>query len=399
MRLWTRLVVRASIVCLVMLATALPVADSSGQDTGFDPAAFDVSLNELVAGLDAPTAIANAGDGSGRLFVVQGDGSIAVIDDGAIAPDLLLDITDRVGSAGSEQGLLGLAFAPDFAESRAFYVDYTDLDGNTVVSRFTAGEDMTTADPASEEIILQQEQPAANHNGGQLAFGPDGYLYIALGDGGNQGDPNGNGQNLSTWLGKILRIDVDPANVPEGETYAVPEDNPFVDNADAKPEIWAYGFRNPWRFSFDRETGDLYIGDVGQGEIEEIDFAPAGEGGQNYGWNLMEGESCYADEACDPEADDLTLPIVQYTHEEGGCSVTGGYVYRGEAAGALAGVYLFGDYCSGLIWGAGQDGNGEWQKSAPVESDLSISTFGEGEDGQLYLADLNSGTIYSVGPA
>jgi glucose/arabinose dehydrogenase len=381
-----------------MVATVLPVGDSSAQDSGFEADTFDISLNELVGGLAAPTAIANAGDGSGRLFVVQGDGSIAVIDDGAVAPDLFLDITDRVGSAGSEQGLLGLAFAPDFMESRAFYVDYTDLDGNTVVSRFTAGEDLTTADPGSEEIILQQEQPAANHNGGQLAFGPDGYLYIALGDGGNQGDPNGNGQNLSTWLGKILRIDVDPANVSEGETYAVPEDNPFVGNGNAKPEIWAYGFRNPWRFSFDRETGDLYIGDVGQGEIEEIDFAPASEGGQNYGWNLMEGESCYADDACDPDEDDLTLPIAQYTHEEGGCSVTGGYVYRGEAAGSLAGVYLFGDYCSGLIWGAGQDAGGEWQMSAPVESGLSISTFGEGEDGQLYLADLNSGTIYTVGP-
>jgi glucose/arabinose dehydrogenase len=388
----------AVIVSLLLLSTMLLPGMSRAQDTAFDPDTFAIDLTEVTGGLAAPTTIANAGDGSGRLFVTEGDGTIAIIQDGTLAEARFLDITDRVGASGSEQGLLGLAFAPDFTGSRHFYVDYTDLDGNTVISRFTANDDLASADPASEEIILQQDQPYANHNGGQLAFGPDGYLYIGLGDGGSQGDPNGNGQNLGTWLGKILRIDVNPENAPEGQAYAVPDDNPFVGQADAKPEIWAYGLRNPWRFSFDSETGDLYIADVGQSAVEEIDVAPAGEGGQNYGWNLMEGSTCYADQECDAASQGLTLPALEYTHDEGGCSVTGGYVYRGDAAGNLAGVFVFGDYCSGYIWGGGRDAGGDWQMSAPVESGLSISTFGQGEDGQLYVADIGSGTLYAVNP-
>ena len=390
---------RTVLACLIVLVPLLPAGLSRAQGTTFDPGTFAIDLEEISGGLAAPTAIANAGDGSGRLFVTEGDGTIAVLQDGGVAEESFLDITDRVGASGSEQGLLGLAFAPDFAESRLYYVYYTDLDGNTVVSRFTASDDGGTTDPATEEILLQQEQPYANHNGGQLAFGPDGYLYIGLGDGGSQGDPQGNAQNLETWLGKILRIDVNPASIGEGETYAVPGDNPFVDTAGAKPEIWAYGLRNPWRFSFDSESGDLYIADVGQNSIEEIDVAPAGEGGQNFGWNLMEGTTCYDDPGCDATAQDLTLPVVEYTHDEGGCSVTGGYVYRGDNAGNLTGVFIFGDYCTGYVWGAGQDASGEWQMSAPVESGLSISTFGVGEDGQLYAADIGSGTIYAVNPA
>ena len=389
MRLSLRII--ALILTLGVIAPATQVAAQT------EPLA--ITLNEVVSGLDAPVAIANAGDDSNRLFVVEQPGTIAIVENGVISESRLLDVTDRVGSAGSEQGLLGLAFAPDYATSRLFYVMYTDLDGNEVISRFTANDDGVTADPTTEEILIYQEDFAENHNGGQLAFGPDGYLYIGLGDGGGGGDPEENGQDLSTLLGKILRIDVDPANVAGAEAYSIPADNPFVETAGAQPEIWAYGLRNPWRFSFDRETGDLFIGDVGQGDIEEIDFAPAGEGGQNYGWNIMEGESCYAVSDCDAQADDLTLPITQYDHSEGGCSVTGGYIARGEANPDLTGTYFFGDYCSGLIWGATAGSPGSWQVTEPYESGLNISTFGEGEDGAIYLADLASGTIYEIASA
>lgn len=358
--------------------------------------ALELAFEEFATGVEAPVSITHNGVDAGLLFVVEQAGTIAIVDEGVSGDAKFLDIVDRVGSEGSEQGLLGLAFAPDFETSRLFYVMYTDLDGNEVVSRFTANEDGLAADPASEEQLIYQEDFAANHNGGQLAFGPDGFLYIALGDGGGGGDPEENGQDLTTLLGKILRIDVDPANAANGEAYAIPADNPFVDNAEAATEIWAYGLRNPWRFSFDSETGELFIGDVGQGEIEEIDYAPAGEGGQNYGWNLMEGTTCFETSDCDPETEGLELPIAEYTHEVGGCSVTGGYVYRGEAYPDLVGTYIYGDYCSGLIWGATANEDGSWSVTEPIESGLLISTFGEGPDGTLYLADLGTGTLYTI---
>lgn len=377
--------------CITLLS---PLAALSQGDAVFDPASFDAGLEEVATGLENPTAIVQPPEDTSRLFVLEQVGRVRIVEDTTLVETPYLDLTGRVGSEGSEQGLLGLAFAPDFAASGLFYLNYTDLDGNTVVARYTASDDPAMADPDSEEIILQQEQPAANHNGGVIAFGPDGFLYIGLGDGGNQGDPNGNGQDLGTWLGKVLRIEVDPANAAYGEMYAVPDDNPFVGETDAQPEIWAYGFRNPWRFSFDRETGDLWIGDVGQGDIEEVDLLAAGESGVNFGWNTMEGSTCYAEDPCDE--DGLTLPVVEYTHDEGGCSVTGGYVYRGEAMPDLDGVYLYADYCSGKLWGAGQDSDGEWMSSEPVETGLSISSFGEDGNGEIYLSDLASGTIYQV---
>lgn len=354
---------------------------------------FDVGLETTAEGFEQPVFVTNAGDE--RLFVVERPGRIRVIDDKGVIEEPFLDLTDRVGSSSSEQGLLGLAFAPDFAESGLFYVDYTDLDGNTVVSRFKASDDRTSADAGSEEIVLTQEQPAPNHNGGMLAFGPDNYLYIGFGDGGNQGDPDGNAQNLESWLGKVLRIEVDPAQT-NGEPYTVPEDNPFVDDPAAKPEIWAYGLRNPWRFSFDPDTGDLWIGDVGQGEYEEIDIVAVDGGGANLGWDLMEGPECY--DAPDCEAEGLVDPVAFYTHEEGGCSVTGGYVSRSEEFAAIAGLYIFADFCSGLIWALAPDGDGGWTMSEPVESDLSISSFGEGADGRLYLTDLDGGVYELVPP-
>jgi len=382
----------AVIMSLTALGAPLLVR---AQQAPFDPASFVVGLEEVAGGFERPLYVADANDGSGRLFVVEQGGTIRVIVDGAVQEAPFLDITDRVGSQASEQGLLGLAFAPDFAETGSFYVNYTDLNGDTVVSRFGLTADADVADPASEQIILWQDQPYANHNGGMLLFGPDGMLYIGFGDGGSQGDPNGNGQRLDTWLGKLLRIDVDPSAVPEGQTYGVPGDNPFVDTPGALPEIWTYGLRNPWRFSFDRDTGDFWVGDVGGTQLEEIDVVPAPEiGGQNFGWSLMEGTSCRQAEECDTSG--LTLPVFEYTHDVGGCSITGGYVYRGEAFPALAGTYLFADYCSGLLWGGGQDASGAWVMSDPIETGLSISSFGQDAAGELYLTDLSGGTVYQI---
>lgn len=383
---------------ILLLIAFSPVVTVAQDSPAFDPEAFDVGLEDVATGFDQPLLVTTPPEETDRLFVVEQGGTIQVLVNGETASEPFLDIRDRVGSDGSEQGLLGLAFAPDYAESGAFYVNYTDRDGNTVVSRFTVSDDPNLADPESETAILQHEQPRANHNGGVLAFGPDRYLYLGFGDGGGQGDPNGNGQDLSTWLGKILRIDVDPASAPEGMTYAIPEDNPFVDDGDAAPEVWAYGLRNPWRFTFDRETGDMWVGDVGQNEIEEVTLLPASDdGGQNLGWNITEGSNCYAEPDCDTSG--LTPPTLEYTHDVGGCSVTGGYRYRGEAVPGLRGVYVFADYCSGLLWGAGQDAEGEWVMSDPIETGLSISSFGENTAGELYVTDLSEGTVYRLAAA
>ncbi|OGU04839.1 MAG: glucose dehydrogenase [Geobacteraceae bacterium GWC2_58_44] len=347
-----------------------------------------ITLTPVARGFDNPTTIANAGDGSNRLFVLEQKGIVKIVRNGVVAATPFLDITDIVKSKGSEQGLLGIAFPPGFATSRVFYLNYTNSSGvgNTVVARFTVSADPDRADPASRKELLRITQPFANHNGGQLAFGPDGNLYIGTGDGGSGGDPFGNGQRLTTLLGKILRIDVrSPGSAP----YLIPAGNPF------KNEIWAYGLRNPWRFSFDRATGELYLADVGQNVVEEIDFQPAGAGaGANYGWNFMEGSSCYSSPGCNSRPG-LTLPVAEYRHGRGDCSVTGGYVYRGRIA-ALRGIYFYGDYCSGRIWGLRRTGT-RWEKQLLKDSNLSISTFGEDETGELYLADHASGTVYRVG--
>jgi glucose/arabinose dehydrogenase len=225
-----------------------------------------------------------------------------------------------------------------------------------------------------------------------LAFGPDGYLYVGLGDGGSQGDPEGNGQRLDTWLGKILRID--PANPSGDQPYSIPEDNPFVDDESARPEIWAYGLRNPWRFSFDRETGDFYLADVGGTQIEEVNYRPADDlGGENYGWDIREGTACYEQDPCD--LDGAVDPVTEYTHDFG-CSVTGGYVYRGSAFPGLQGVYLFADYCSGLLWGLGRDADGEWTRSDPIETGFSLASFGEDEAGEIYVTDFGGGVLYRI---
>ncbi len=343
-----------------------------------------VGIRQVASGFDQPLFITYANDNSNRLFVVEKGGKIKFLDG-----QIFLDITNRVGSSGSEQGLLGLAFHPNYRVNRRFFVDYTDLNGNTVVAEFRALDNGRRADPNSEKVILRQEQPAANHNGGMLAFGPDGYLYIALGDGGGANDTYGNGQNLNTLLAKILRIDVD-----RGDPYSIPKDNPFVGRDNARPETWAWGLRNPWRFSFDRQTGDLYIADVGQNHWEEINYQRAGsKGGQNYGWPIMEGNHCLSSDQCNQEG--LTLPVAEYSHELG-CSVTGGYVYRGKRFPALRGKYFFGDYCTGRIWSLQRAENANWVMKEETDTDLSISSFGEDQNGEIYVTDLAGGGIYML---
>jgi glucose/arabinose dehydrogenase len=370
---------------------ASPAATDSDvpQPSASEEVELELRLVPLAAGFDGPTGIVNAGDGSRRLFILEQAGTIRVVQGEAVLATPFLDLSDQVGTQHNEQGLLGLAFHPDYASNGIFFVHYSDLDGNTVISRFTVSDDPNVADADSEEPILQHEQPAGNHNGGQLAFGPDGYLYIGLGDGGGSGDRFDNAQNLGTLLGALLRVDVDG-----GAPYAVPADNPFVEDPDALGELWAYGLRNPWRFSFDRDTGALYIADVGQSAYEEIDFQAANSGGgENYGWPIMEGTHCYRAEECEQEG--FVLPIAEYGHEDG-CSVTGGYVYRGATWPALDGVYIFGDYCSGLIWGLFPVGDAV-EMTLLLESGIMLSAFGEDEAGELYVVDHDDGGLYFVG--
>lgn len=339
----------------------------------------------VAGGFRRPVDIQSAGDG--RLFVVEQHGVIRMVEGSQVRPEPFLDITDRVGISANEQGLLGLAFHPEYAANGRFFVNYTDSRGDTVIARYQVSQDPARADPGSEAVLLRIDQPFANHNGGGLAFGPDGTLYIGTGDGGSAGDPQGNGQRVDTLLGKILRIDVDG-----GEPYAIPADNPFAAGG-GRGEIWAYGLRNPWRFSFDRLTGDLYIGDVGQNTWEEIDFQAADQrGGLNFGWNVREGLHEYGG----GEAVGLTDPIAEYSHNLG-CSVTGGVVVRTPSLPEWQGVYLYADYCTGTIWGLIRDAAGAWQSAVLFESGMTISTFGQDPNGDVYVAD-HDGAIYRLEP-
>ena len=350
-----------------------------------DPGSY--AWKRVASNLARPVELTRVGDESGRLFIVEQTGRILVIQNSAPLPAPFLDITNRVGSQGSEQGLLGLAFHPRYKQNGLFFVNYTDQKGNTNIARFQVSADPNRADPGTEKRLLYVSQPFPNHNGGSLAFGPDGYLYIGLGDGGSGGDPHGHGQSRETLLGKILRIDVD-----HGDPYTVPADNPFATGG-GSPEIWAYGLRNPWRFSFDRLTGDFYIADVGQDNYEEIDYLPAGTpGGTNFGWNFKEGLHPY--KGSTPAGVNLQDPVIEYDHNQG-CSVTGGYVYRGVNLPAWIGVYLYGDYCSGKVWGALRNPDGTWQDSLLFETGFNISSFGEDQAGEVYLVDYQ-GSIYRL---
>jgi glucose/arabinose dehydrogenase len=367
-------------------STVAPAATASAAAPGGNSALPKIALKLISDALDQPLYVTHAGDDSGRLFVVEKAGRIVMLRDGQPAADPFLDISDRVGSSSSEQGLLSVAFHPQFAQNGRLFVDYTDHSGDTVISRFQAKGD--SADPDSEKVLLKIDQPFPNHNGGLVLFGPDGYLYIGMGDGGSGGDPQGNGQNRKSLLGKLLRLDVD-----NGDPYAIPSDNPWPSGDEARPEIWAYGLRNPWRFSFDRTTSDLYIADVGQNQYEEIDRQPAGSrGGENYGWNTIEGKHCFRGSSCDSAG--LVAPIAEYDHSLG-CSITGGYVYRGAAFPRLQSLYFYGDYCSGRIWALNPAAPPALQQPELLRSRLRISSFGEDQAGELYLTDL-SGGLYQV---
>jgi uncharacterized protein (TIGR03437 family) len=348
----------------------------------------EIRLQQVATGITAPTDIENAGDGSGRLFLVQQNGVIRILRNGLVQTQPFLNISNRTAANG-EQGLLGLAFPPGFARSSRFYVDYTDLNGNTVIAMYRVGSNPDVADSANETALLHIAQPFANHNGGQLRFGPDGYLYIAMGDGGSGGDPYNNGQSLNSLLGKLLRVDVESS---PGQVK-IPPNNPFVNTAGARPEIWAYGLRNPWRFNFDSATNDLWIGDVGQDNFEEIVVQPASsKGGENYGWNIMEGAHCYR-AGCSRVG--LVLPVWEYSHSDG-CSVIGGFRYRGTGSPGLRGTYLYGDLCSGTIWGLSPAAGGGWTNRRLISSGFSLTSFGQDEAGELYASNANNGGIYHI---
>jgi glucose/arabinose dehydrogenase len=347
------------------------------------PVPEGLTLQPLVSGLELPVLVTAAPGDTTKLFVVEKVGRVRIVQDSTLLEQSVLDIQNLV-STGNEQGLLGLALHPNYQNNGYIFVNYTDEAGDTQVLRYQVSNDI--ADPASAKTILSVDQPHSNHNGGMIAFGPDGYLYIGLGDGGSGGDPDGNGQNLSSMLGKILRIDVD-----NGDPYAIPEDNPFVGQEDALPEIWTYGWRNPWRFSFDRETGDMWLGDVGQDAYEEISFQGAGQGGGDYGWRCKEALHDYdLSENCDG---DFIKPVLEYDHSQGS-SVTGGYRYRGSAIPELQGTYIYSDFTNGKIWFATEK-NGTWTVSQWQDSDLNISSFGEDAGGELYVVDYR-GTIYQL---
>ena len=366
-------------------AAATPCTDN--------PNALDfprVRLERVAGGLTKPVDIQQPSTEPARLYVVEQAGTIRVIEHGAVRARPFLDIRARVASGG-EMGLLGLAFHPDYARNGFFYVDYTSTRGgrHTVIARFRRNHD-GSADPDSDRVLLTVEQTYENHKGGQLAFGPDGFLYIALGDGGSANDPHGNGQNLGSLLGKILRIDVDHA--ARDRAYAIPRDNPFAGTRGARPEIYAYGLRNPWRFSFDRATGRLYAADVGQDAREEIDvIAPGG----NYGWNVMEGERCNTavNATCDKRR--FNAPILTYPHPEG-FSVIGGYVYRGRRIPRLCGAYLYGDYVTQRLWALRYDGRRVTGRALLMSKVLHMSSFGQDGNGEVYLADLNGGAVYRL---
>lgn len=348
-------------------------------------AAAAVQLERIASGLSAPVYVTHSGDRSGRLFVVEQAGVIRIIRNGRLEPAPFLDIRDRV-TAGGEMGLLSVAFHPRFASTGRFFVNYTTEPGGlrTVISEFRVLPESPDAADRRERTLLEIPQPFRNHNGGLNLFGPDGMLYVGMGDGGSARDPFNNGQRLDALLGKLLRIDVD-ADAP----YGIPADNPFVRRSGARGEIWAYGLRNPWRFSFDRATGRLLLADVGQNAWEEVDLI---ERGGNYGWRIMEGAHCHIPARGCPSAG-LTPPIAEYQTSLG-CSVTGGYVYRGKAVPDLAGRYVFGDYCSGQIWTLSEQ-TGRWVMAPLLGSGARISSFGEDEQGEIYVVD-HQGTVYRV---
>lgn len=365
-----------------------------------------ITTVRVASGLTRPIGVFHAPGDSSRLFIIEKQGSIRILQNGAILPTPFLDVDAITGggtSTSSEQGLLGLAFHPDYANNGVFYIDHTNNSGNTVIAEYQASANPNVANPASRRELLTIAQPFTNHNGGWIAFGPDDYLYISMGDGGSAGDPGNRAQNIDLLLGKMLRIDVDGNNSSNGQ-YGLPPSNPFVGVAGAD-EVWAYGLRNAWRNSFDRQTGDLWIADVGQGTWEEVNFQPANStGGENYGWRCYEGNATYNSAGCGP-ASNYDFPIHVYSHANG-CSITGGYVYRGCKMPENHGAYFFADYCSNIIWSLRYNGivamdlTNRTAELAPGGglSITSITSFGEDADGEIYICDQNGGEIFKIVP-
>jgi glucose/arabinose dehydrogenase len=398
----------AAVILASLLAGLLPgtavgaiaarqMTDGSGASA---PTSTTIDLEPVASGLDRPVLVVSPRDGTGRLFIVEQTGRIRVLKDGTVLPQPLLDLGASI-STGGEQGLLGLAFHPSFATNRRFYVNYTNPSGSTTIREYrTSATSPDRTEYHSGRTILRIAQPYSNHNGGMIAFGPGGYLYIGTGDGGSSGDPGNRAQSLNSLLGKILRIDVN--GTTSTRSYRIPSTNPYVGRT-GLDEIWQRGLRNPWRFSFDRTAGYLWIADVGQGRYEEIDRAAnnaSGPGrGVNWGWRVMEGFHCHnPSSGCSRTG--KKAPLVEYAHASGRCSVTGGYVYRGSAIPALAGYYVFGDFCSGEIWAVAA-GTAAGTTSAPtillLDTDASISGFGEDQSGELYVVDL-AGTVSRIVP-
>lgn len=384
-------------ILLGLLATPLATRIVASVDDNYAPPAnltlqvnFKAGIRQVYSGFALPIFLTHAGDGSQRIFVVEKVGRVQIIQDGKRLNDPFLDITNIVGASGYEQGLLGLAFHPEYRNNGLFYLNYTNRSGDTVVAEYRVSrDDPNKADPTSARVVLGFDQPFPNHNGGMIAFGPDKYLYIGIGDGGSAGDPLRAGQDSKTWLGKILRIDVN------GSPYLIPSDNPFVTGDAGLAEIWSLGWRNPWRFSFDRLTGDLYVGDVGQNSYEEVNVEKQGSpGGLNYGWNVMEGLHCFQPRRnCNQTG--LVLPVAEYNHEMG-ISITGGYVYRGSQYPDLQGYYFFGDFGSGRIWALKETAIGQWEMTQLFSTGFPLSSFGEDESGEIYLLDFASGSIYQL---
>jgi glucose/arabinose dehydrogenase len=392
----------AGVAAQTGVAQDTPIAPSAGEAAlpgGTLPGNPEIQAVQVATGLVDPINVANAGDGTNRLFIIERVGYVRILTpEGELLETPFLDLFNSVKTDFLEQGLLGIAFHPDYANNGRFFVYYSDYLTNgahTLAEYSVSADDPNKADPLSARILFQIPDPYFNHNGGTIAFGPDGNLYIAIGDGGSAGDPFDNAQDLSKFHGKILRINVDGA-----EPYEIPEDNPFAAagqpltgtsqgepgryHPDGNPAVFAYGLRNPWQFSFDSETGDMYIADVGQGMWEEINVVPAGTGGQNFGWDYLEGTHCYPADVTECVAYG-TLPVAEYSHEDGSCSITGIGVSRSEAAPTLDGVYLAGDYCSGKIWGLAQDDSGSWQFQQLLDTSLLITGAGADEDGSLYI--------------
>ncbi|MBW3629562.1 MAG: PQQ-dependent sugar dehydrogenase [Gemmatimonadetes bacterium] len=376
--------------CLILIALSC-VACENRPDPVKDPVGAEVQTGtirlEEVAQVSSPVFLTSP-PGDARLFVLEQAGRIRVVEDGQLLATPFLDISSKVGSGG-ERGLLGLAFHPAYASNGYFFVNYTDRNGDTRIERYRASADRNRADPGSVKRLLSIDQPYANHNGGMLEFGADGMLYIGMGDGGSGGDPLGNGQKLSTLLGKLLRIDVD-----RGDPYGIPAGNPFVGRAGARGEIWAYGLRNPWRFAFDHAGGNLYVADVGQNALEEITVVASASGGVNYGWNRMEGARCFRAESCDRGG--LQIPQVDYPRSDG-CSVTGGYVYRGRRIPNLVGHYFYADYCRPGLRSFHSSPAVTDQRLWDLPQATQVSSFGQDSEGELYVLS-HGGRVFKIVP-